>query len=481
MEYQVQNPPTHITITTTTTATSHVLVVPYPSRGHINPMMNLSKLIVSNNPNILVTFVVTQEWLTLINSEPKPDNIRFGTIPNFGGSKDNFLNVVEAVMTEMEAPLERLLDSFIQPPPTFIIYDAFLFWVVGVGNRRNIPVAAFWTTSTSEFWVQFFHIFLQRNHLENDAEKLIDYIPSNSWIHLADIPLLDKNNHQILQWAMKSYQWILKAQYVLLPSIYELEPQVIDALKSNLTIPIYTIGPNIPYFNLGYKSHYLNATNDAAQNYIDWLNLQPCGSVLYISFGSFLSVSRSQMDEIIGALHDSNIRYLWVTRDETNRLKEKCGKMGFVVTWCDQLRVLLHPAIGGYWTHCGWNSVIEGVFAGVPFLTFPIAMDQPLISKIIVEDWKVGLRVKKDDKLDTLVRKEEIVVLLRKFMDLDYDIGRDMRKRAKEIQHICQLAIKKGGSSETNIKAFLKNIMQSDWKQDGSNGVQSQVVIENFH
>lgn len=280
---------------------------------------------------------------------------------------------------------------------------------------------------------------------------------------------------------MKSYQWILKAQYVLLPSIYELEPQVIDALKSNLTIPIYTIGPNIPYFNLGYKSHYLNATNDAAQNYIDWLNLQPCGSVLYISFGSFLSVSRSQMDEIIGALHDSNIRYLWVTRDETNRLKEKCGKMGFVVTWCDQLRVLLHPAIGGYWTHCGWNSVIEGVFAGVPFLTFPIAMDQPLISKIIVEDWKVGLRVKKDDKLDTLVRKEEIVVLLRKFMDLDYDIGRDMRKRAKEIQHICQLAIKKGGSSETNIKAFLKNIMQSDWKQDGSNGVQSQVVIENFH
>ena len=77
--------------------------------------------------------------------------------------------------------------------------------------------------------------------------------------------------------------------------------------------------------------------------------------------------------------------------------------------------------MGGYWTHCGWNSVIEGVFSGVPFLTFPIAMDQPLISKLIVEDWKVGLRVKKDDKLDTLVGRDEIVVLLRKFMELDSD------------------------------------------------------------
>ncbi|XP_058781995.1 UDP-glycosyltransferase 87A1-like [Vicia villosa] len=449
--------------------TSHVLVIPYPSRGHINPMMNLSKLLVSNSPNILVTIIVTQEWLTLINTEPKPDNIRFETIPNIGG--DSFLNVVDAVMTQMEAPVEELLDRLNQPPPTFIIYDAFLFWAVGVGNRRNIPVAAFWTSSTSELWVQFFHIFLQGKHLAENGDTLIDYIPAKSWIHLEDIPLLDQNNHQILQWALKSYQWILKAQFLLLPTIYELEPQVIDALKSKLTIPIYTIGPNIPYFNLGHNSHSLNATNDVAQSYINWLNLQPNGSVLYISYGSFLSVSRSQMDEIAAALCESRVRFLWVTRDETSRLKDMCGEMGLVVTWCDQLRVLLHPSIGGYWTHCGWNSVIEGVFAGVPFLTFPLAMDQPLISKIIVEDWKVGWRVKKDDKLDTLVTRDEIVVLIRKFMDLDFDIGSDLRKRAKELQLLCQGAIKKGGSSEINVRAFLKNVMQSGLTYEGSNGL----------
>jgi len=286
-----------------------------------------------------------------------------------------------------------------------------------------------------------------------------------------------------LQWALKSCQWLLKAQYLLLPSIYELEPKVIDALKSKLTVPIYTIGPNIPYFNLGHNSNSLNATNNgAAQSYIDWLNLQPNGSVLYISYGSYLSVSRMQMDEIAAALHDSDVRFLWVARDETHRLKHMCGKMGFVVTWCDQLRVLSHPSIGGYWTHCGWNSVIEGIFSGVPFLTFPLAMDQPLISKIIVEDWKIGWRVKKDDKLDTLVTKEEIVALIRKFMDLDLDIGRDLRKKAKEFQLLCQLAITKSGSSAINVKAFLKNIVESGLTHEASNGIHEvQAAIENFN
>ncbi|KAJ1384533.1 UDP-glucuronosyl/UDP-glucosyltransferase [Sesbania bispinosa] len=479
MEVHVPSPPTP-------TATCHVVVVPYPSRGHINPMMNLCKLLISKRTDILVTFVVTEEWLGSIRSEPKPDNIRFGSIPNvvpeLGRSADNFINVVEAVMTKMEAPFEQLLDR-LQPSPTFIIYDAFLFWAVGVGNCRNIPVAAFWTTSTSELWVQYFHIFQQNERIEN-GEKLVDYIPGKSWVELADLPLLDKKGRQILPWALKCCQWILKAQYLLLPSIYELEPQAIDALKARLKIPIYAIGPNIPYFSFGNKSFHPSAFNVAEDHsYLHWLDCQPSGSVLYISYGSFLSVSRAQMDEITAALHNSGVRFLWVTRGETCRLKDICGKMGMVVEWCDQLSVLLHPAIGGYWTHCGWNSVIEGVFAGVPFLTFPLAMDQPLISKLIVEDWKVGWRVKKDDKLDTLVRRDEIVVLLRKFMQLDHGnvVGRDIRKRAVELRHMCQLAVKKNGSSESNINALLKNVIQSAMPEEGSNTPQAQVRIENLN
>ncbi|KAL2333023.1 hypothetical protein Fmac_014236 [Flemingia macrophylla] len=434
----------------------HVVVVPYPSRGHINPMMNLSKILVSKNANILVTFLVTQRWLPTIAAQPKPLNVRLASLPDPAASADTLADTVEAVMTQMEEPLDDLLRR-LHPPPAFLLCDAFLFWTLAVANRRGIPAAAFWTTSSSELWLHYYHIFQRKQR--GCTNSLLDYIPSISWIRQADIPILDENNRQILRWALKSYEWLHKAQYLLLPSFYELEPQVVDALKASFSIPVYTIGPNIPYF--GMEEENSCHTNGGNDGYMDWLDRQPKSYVLYISYGSYLSISSAQMDEIAYALHDSNVRFFWVTREDNPRLKEICGNMGLVVAWCDQLKVLLHPSIGGYWTHCGWNSVIEGVFAGVPFLTFPIVMDQPLISKIIVEDWKVGWRVKKDDKLDTLVRRDEIAMLLRKFMQLDSDVGRDMRKRAKELQHMAQMEITKNGSSEINIEAFVKNIVQN--------------------
>lgn len=151
------------------TIASHVVAVPYPGRGHVNPMMNLSKLLVSENPNILVTFVVTEEWLGFIESEPKPqNNIRFASIPNVipseEGRANDFVGFLEAVMTKMEDPFERLLDR-LEPPPTVIVHDSYLFWVVRVANRRNIPVASFWPMSASFFAVlKHYHLLEQNGH-----------------------------------------------------------------------------------------------------------------------------------------------------------------------------------------------------------------------------------------------------------------------------------------------------------------------------
>ncbi|PQM41084.1 hypothetical protein Pyn_02026 [Prunus yedoensis var. nudiflora] len=177
--------------------------------------------------------------------------------------------------------------------------------------------------------------------------------------------------------------------------------------------------------------------------------------------GSFLSVSSAQMDEIAAGLCDSGVRFIWVARGETSRLKEVCGDMGLVVPWCDQLRVLCHSSVGGFLTHCGWNSVTEGVFAGVAFLAFPLLMDQGMVSNLIVEDWKVGLRVKKAEvKIDHLVTREEIAGLVKKFMDLEDEQGKEMRRRARELKKICRGAIAEGGSSDTNINAFISSISQ---------------------
>ncbi|MBA0603701.1 UDP-glycosyltransferase 87A1 [Gossypium raimondii] len=438
-------------------AVCHIVAMPYPGRGHINPLMNLSNELASKSDNILITFVVTEEWLSFIGSERKAGKIRFRCIPNVVPSElvraSDMIGFLEAVWTKMEAPFEQLLDE-LELPPTLIIADTHLFWAVSVGNRRNIPVASFWPMSTTMFSVfHHFHLFQEKGHfpvdlLDNKNEQ-VEYIPGVSSTRLLDLPGFNGGIYPlILKQILGCVSWAGKANYLLLPSIYALESQTIDALKAELSLSIYTVGPSIPYLDLSHGDK-----GDCLQ----WLDRQPSNSVLYVSMGSFLSVSNVQMEEITAGLQDSGVRFLLVAREGSWKLKHGYGGEGLVVPWCDQLRVLCHPSIGGFWSHCGWNSVKEGIFAGTPFLTFPLFADQNLNSKLIVEDWKIGWRIKKHQ----FTTRGEISSLVTKLMDLESDDEvKQMRARAKELQKECLQAIERHGSSESIINSFIHSILQ---------------------
>ncbi|GLU02588.1 hypothetical protein SLE2022_198330 [Rubroshorea leprosula] len=397
----------------------HLVAVPCPGRGHINPVLNTCKLLVSNSDNILITVVLTDEWLDLLSSEPKTDRIQFKSIPNVVPSETvrgaDISGFAKAVWTKMKDPFERLLDG-LQPPATLIMADTFLFWAVSIGNSRNIPVVSFWPMSAAMFSdVQHQHILFQKS----------------------------------------GYSPVIMSEKEYASATFSAEEQKIMA---KFSFPIFTVGPSIPYSKLEDNSSSCNTEKEL--NHLDWLDKQPKYSVLYVSLGSFLSVSREQMDEIAAGLKNSRVRFLWVARGETARLKEACveDELGLVVPWCDQLRVLSHPSIGGFLSHCGWNSVQEGIFSGIPFLTFPIVADQNLNSKLIVDDWKTGWRMKKSCAMENLVTREEIAELVREFMDLQNGEGKEMRRRAKELKELCSHAIGGDGSLERSIKSFISNI-----------------------
>ena len=160
------------------TTQCHVVAMPYPGHGHINPMMNLCKILALNSNNILVTFVVTEEWLGFIGSGPKPDNICFASIPNVIQSSlvwvDDISSFIEATMTKLEVSFVRLLDQLEFPPVTVIIADTLLFWAVGVGNKSNIPVTSFWPMSMSMFTIiQHVDLLVQNGHFFVDPGELI--------------------------------------------------------------------------------------------------------------------------------------------------------------------------------------------------------------------------------------------------------------------------------------------------------------------
>ncbi|KAI3682508.1 hypothetical protein L1987_82538 [Smallanthus sonchifolius] len=322
-------------------------------------------------------------------------------------------------------------------PVSVLVYDTYLSWVLNIGGRMNIPVASLFTMSATVFSLSYHYDLLVENchagdNFTGNVDEIVDYIPGVPPIRVADLVTCFNGKGK------------------------ELEARAIDAFKSKLSIPVYAVGPAIPYFSLSDMQNDQNAPD-----YIKWLDRQPWASVLYISQGSFLSVSDAQLEEIIAGVHDSGVRYMWIARGDKTRFKYENGEndyKGLVIPWCDQLRVLCHGSIGAFWSHCGWNSTKEGAFSGVPMLTFPIFWDQVPNSKMIVEDWKMGKRVSIGEGI--LVTREEISKLIRSFMDRESEKGKEIRKRAKEVEKICRQATV-GGSAQIDIDSFISDISKN--------------------
>ncbi|XP_054793823.1 UDP-glycosyltransferase 87A2-like isoform X3 [Prosopis cineraria] len=367
----------------------HVVAVPFPTRGHVNPMMNLCKFLASRTSDVIITFVVTEEWLSYIESYPKPHTIRYATIPNVIPLESQILDDIcrfsQAIVTKMRDAFEQLLDQ-LNPPVTAIVADVELVWPTSVAHKRNIPVALLWTMSAS-----FFCTYLQLDYMLASGRRLA-----------ADL-----------------------------------------------------LGPAIPFLELEPSSD--SSTTDS-DHIIKWLDFQPNMSVLYISVGSFLSMSRPQMEELASALKGSGIRFLWACRSEAEWLREKCGDKGLVVPWCDQLKVLCHGSIVGFWSHGGWNSTVEACFAAVPILGFPIFLDQFSNCRHIAEEWKNGWKVG-GERSESFVTKEEIVQVLEMVMDLESKEGKKIRDKAKELKPLFRGAIAKGGSFNMNLDAFVQDIL----------------------
>ena len=184
--------------------------------------------------------------------------------------------------------------------------------------------------------------------------------------------------------------------------------------------PVKTIGLAIPSMYLDkrleddkeYGLHLFKPNVDAC---IKCLNTKETHSVVYTPFGSLASLGEEQMYELTWGLKKSNCYFLWVVGETkqkklpTNFLQE-IAERGLVVGWCPQLEVLAHKAIGCFMTHCGWNSTLE-----VPLVGLPQWTDQTSNAKFIVDVWKVGVRVKLNER--GIATKEEIELCIEEVIE----------------------------------------------------------------
>ena len=250
-------------------------------------------------------------------------------------------------------------------------------------------------------------------------------------------------------------------------SFENLETKAARALKNGACVPeskappVFCVGPLVSTSNGG--------DNGDGEGCLSWLNSQPSRSVVFLSFGSYGRFSKSQLKEIAVALDKSGHRFLWVVRDpmgyERREMKleellpkgfsERTKEKGMVVrNWAPQVEVLSHDSVGGFVTHCGWNSVLEAVTFGVPMVAWPLYAEQRLNKVVMVEEMKVALPLKEDE--DGFVRASELEERVRELMDSERGRGKEVRERVLGAKNGGAAALGGGGSSRVALDELVQ-------------------------
>ncbi|QCE12639.1 UDP-glucosyltransferase [Vigna unguiculata] len=189
---------------------------------------------------------------------------------------------------------------------------------------------------------------------------------------------------------------------------------------------------------------------------LTWLDQQQPQSVVYVSFGSLATLEPNQFKELALGLDLLKRPFLWVVRPSSDKNKvnnaypdEFHGGKGKIVKWAPQKKILNHPAIACFISHCGWNSTLESLCSGIPFLCWPFFSDQFFNRSYICDVWKVGLRLEKDE--NGVIVKGEI----RKKVDQVLEDG-DIKARSLKLKELLVVDNSvKGGQSSKNLEKFI--------------------------
>ncbi|RWR84081.1 UDP-glucosyl transferase 85A2 [Cinnamomum micranthum f. kanehirae] len=467
----------------------HAVCIPFPAQGHINPMFKLAKLL--HFRGFHITFVHTEfNYQRLLKSRGPDslkdlDDFRFEIIPDGLPPSDVdatqdigalFKSTSKNCLVPFRNLVKKLNSREEMPGVSCIVADAIMTFTMQVADELCIPKVLLWTASTCSY-MGYLHFpqLVERGLVPLKDESYftngyldtqIDWIKGMEDIRLKDLPTFLRTtdpNDPIVNFVIQQGQRAFKASAVIINTFHELEHEVLNAMASMLP-HIYSIGSLSLLVNK-LPISTLNATGSnlwkEERECLEWLDTKELKSVLYVNFGSITVMSAQQMSEFAWGLANSNQNFLWVVRPDLVRgesavLPEEFANItkerGLLVSWCPQEEVLLHPSVGGFLTHCGWNSTLESICAGVPVICWPFFADQQTNCRFACATWSIGMEIESDGK------RQRIEGLVRELMEGEK--GEEMRQRALEWKESAENAVKEGvGSSCMNLEKLINNVL----------------------
>ncbi|KAE8658407.1 UDP-glycosyltransferase 89B1 [Hibiscus syriacus] len=303
--------------------------------------------------------------------------------------------------------------------------------------------------------------------LPREVEQMQD-LPISFLPHIVEA--LGKLHHPLHQW-FRSQQRSGKYPPVAVLSDILLSPWTVN-LASDLDIPNICFVPfNVAavYFWLGKPSFllpFIGKLSRRPNEVIAWLDsCEVENSVVFIGFGTQITLTKHQMKAVAVALEESGVRFIWAVKepmkraedgDDDQRLipqgfEDKVKGKGLVIRgWVPQVTILKHRAVGSYLTHCGWNSALEAIVAGVLLLAWPMQADHFQITRLLADEVGAAIRVCKG--LRTVPDATELARILVE----STTVKQPQRARAMELQKTALTAIREGGSSYQALDELME-------------------------
>ncbi|VAI23836.1 unnamed protein product [Triticum turgidum subsp. durum] len=455
-----------------------VMYSPPGMAGHLVPVVELGKLLVAQGLRVTVVLGGGGASSSLLHAAAAANPaLAFHCLPPAALAPD----VAAACSRSFEARLFELaraanpdLRDFLRAaPPAALLIDFFCSAALDVGAKLGVPTYFFFTTCVGSVAFGLYHPVIDERTTLGFGDMGGDPVhapglPPIPADHLAGA-IQDReslSNRHFVDLGLR----MCDSMGVLVNGCRSLEPGAADAIVAGLcnpqcrpTPPLYCVGPLI--------KHGEETGASKRHECLAWLDGQPNASVVFLCFGSMGRFSAEQVKEIAAGLETSGQRFLWVVRrppppgaerrppadgDDDGDIDElfpegflqRTKDRGLVVmSWAPQRQVLAHGAVGGFVTHCGWNSVLEAIMAGVPMLAWPLYAEQRMNRVFLVEEMRLAVPMEGYDK--KMVESDEVAAKVRWLIESDG--GRELRQRTRAAMRLAEEAVGDGGESRAAL------------------------------
>ncbi|CAA7029883.1 unnamed protein product [Microthlaspi erraticum] len=475
-----------------------LVFIPYPGIGHIRSTVEISKLLIDQENRLSISLLIlpsisgnetgASDYIAALSAASN-DRLRYVIISD--GDQPTAEPTTHDVHIKNQIPkvrraVSKLVHDYSTLPnsPTIVgfVLDMFCTSMIDVANEFGVPSYMFYTSNAGILALGF-HVQMLYDEKRYDVRES-DFEDSEAELI---VPSLTRPYPvKCLPHGLASEQWLAvyvnqarrfrEMKGILVNTVADLEPYVLETLTSGGDTPhVYPVGPLLDQVG--------DCEEKKQSEILEWLDQQPAKSVVFLCFGSMGGFREEQVREIAVALDRSGYRFVWsLRRAPSNIMKEAPGEFtnleeilpegffdrtkerGKVIGWAPQVAVLEKPAIGGFVTHCGWNSMLESLWFGVPTAAWPLYAEQKYNAFVMVEELGLAVEIKRYWRGDhlggtptDLVTAEEIERAIRSLMEQDSDV----RKRVKEMSEKCHVAVMDGGSSRIALRKFVQDVVKN--------------------